>query len=72
MDFNEKINENKKKHMFGVVQFMYEQAPKYNLNPEEMYTLGLLHDIGYKNLKCENPRTCPCWLALFLFLFTKK
>ena len=47
MDFNEKINENKKKHMFGVVQFMYEQAPKYNLNPEEMYTLGLLHDIGY-------------------------
>ena len=47
MDFNKKINENKKKHMFGVAQFMYEQVPKYNLNPEEMYILGLFHDIGY-------------------------
>ena len=43
----DKINNNKKMHMFGVAEFMYTEAPKYGLNPEEMYVLGLLHDVGY-------------------------
>lgn len=43
----DKINNNKKMHMFGVAEFMYVEAPKYGLNPEEMYVLGLLHDVGY-------------------------
>ncbi len=42
-----KINENRKSHMFGVAEFMYREAPKYGLDPDEMYVLGLLHDIGY-------------------------
>ncbi len=46
-NINEKINENKQRHMFKVAEFMYNEAPKYGLIPEEMYVLGLLHDIGY-------------------------
>ena len=34
------------KHYFGVAQYMYEHADKYGLNREEMFVLGLLHDIG--------------------------
>lgn len=41
------IEKTKQAHMFGVAQFMFEQAPKYDLDPYKMYTLGLLHDIGY-------------------------
>ena len=41
------INNNKKMHMFGVAEFMYNEAPKYGLKSDEMYVLGLLHDIGY-------------------------
>ncbi len=41
------INNNKKMHMFGVAEFMYIEAPKYGLKSDEMYVLGLLHDIGY-------------------------
>jgi len=41
------INENKQRHMFGVAQFMYNEAPKYGLSSEDMFVLGLLHDIGY-------------------------
>lgn len=43
----ENLNFNKKMHMFGVAQFMHDQAPKYGLKPDEMYVLGLLHDVGY-------------------------
>lgn len=42
-----KISEDRIKHMHGVAEYMYKNASKYNLNPEEMYILGLLHDIGY-------------------------
>lgn len=28
---------------------MYTCAPKYNLKPDEMYMLGILHDIGFIN-----------------------
>ena len=47
MNIKELINENKQKHVFGVAQFMYDEAPKYGLDSEKMYVLGLLHDIGY-------------------------
>jgi putative nucleotidyltransferase with HDIG domain len=33
--------------MHGVAEYMYKHAADYNLDPEEMYLLGLLHDIGY-------------------------
>lgn len=31
--------------MQGVAEYMYRNASKYGLNPEEMYILGLVHDI---------------------------
>lgn len=43
----EYINEAKQRHMFGVAKYMAEHAEKYDLNPEQMYVLGLLHDIGF-------------------------
>lgn len=33
--------------MHSVAEYMYRNAKKYDLNPEEMYILGLIHDIGY-------------------------
>ncbi len=47
MSENVLIKDSKKMHCFGVAEFMYREAPKYGLDPNEMYTLGLLHDIGY-------------------------
>ncbi len=38
---------NKQKHIVAVAEYMYRNASNFNLVPEEMYTLGLLHDIGY-------------------------
>lgn len=43
----EHINKFKMAHCIGVAEYMRENAPKYGLNPDEMYTIGLLHDIGY-------------------------
>jgi len=34
-------------HMHGVAEYMYANAEKYGLDKEEMYVLGLLHDIGH-------------------------
>ena len=42
-----KLEENRIKHMHGVAEYMYRNAKKYDLNSEEMYILGLVHDIGY-------------------------
>lgn len=42
-----KITRERIAHMHGVAEYMYRHAPKYNLNPDDMYLLGLLHDIGY-------------------------
>lgn len=33
--------------MHAVAEYMYEHALEYNLVPDKMYVLGLLHDIGY-------------------------
>lgn len=41
------IGTSKQEHMFGVAKYMAEHAEEYGLVPEEMYVLGLLHDIGY-------------------------
>lgn len=38
---------NKQMHVFAVAEYMYRNASKYELNSDEMYTLGLLHDVGY-------------------------
>lgn len=34
-------------HMQGVAEYMYDFAAFHNLNPEQMYLIGILHDIGY-------------------------
>lgn len=41
------INKNRELHMFCVANYMYQNAEKYNLDKNEMYLLGLMHDIGY-------------------------
>lgn len=43
----EHINENKVAHMVGVAEWMRERAEDYGLNPDVMYAIGLLHDVGY-------------------------
>lgn len=43
----EHINRYKMAHNIGVAEYMRENAEKYHLSPDEMYVLGLLHDIGY-------------------------
>ncbi len=43
----EHINKYKTAHMIGVAEYMRERANDYGLNPDEMYVVGLLHDIGY-------------------------
>jgi HD superfamily phosphohydrolase YqeK len=39
------IEDNRYKHMRGVAELMYELAPENQ--KEDMFLLGLLHDIGY-------------------------
>lgn len=34
-------------HNIGVAEYMRENAEKYGLPADEMYVMGLLHDIGY-------------------------
>lgn len=43
----EHINKYKMAHNIGVAEFMRENAAKYCLDGNEMYVIGLLHDIGY-------------------------
>lgn len=47
MASKEHINKYKMAHMVGVAEYMRERASDYGLNPDEMYVVGLLHDIGY-------------------------
>ena len=44
---NEHINRYKMAHMIGVAEYMRERAVDYQLDPDKMYVVGLLHDIGY-------------------------
>lgn len=41
------ILRNKQAHMSAVAEYMFRNAERFGLDPYEMYTLGLLHDIGY-------------------------
>lgn len=43
----EHINKYKMAHCIGVAEYMRENAPKYGLDADTMYVIGLLHDIGY-------------------------
>ncbi len=43
----EHIHKYKMAHMVGVAEYMRNNAKKYSLNPDMMYVVGLLHDIGY-------------------------
>ena len=45
--YGKPLDDTRLKHMIGVAEYMYKKAPSYNLDPEEMYLLGLLHEIGY-------------------------
>ena len=40
------ISKEKMKHMHAVAEYMYDNAESYGLKPEDMYVLGLLHDVG--------------------------
>ena len=52
----EHINKYKMAHMIGVSEYMRERAADYGLNPDIMYTIGLLHDIGYVNARADHER----------------
>lgn len=43
----EHINRFKMAHMVGVAEYMRDRAEDYEINPNEAYVIGLLHDIGY-------------------------
>lgn len=44
---SQRITDNRALHMHGVAEYMYEHAKDYELNPEDMFLLGWLHDVGY-------------------------
>ena len=41
------IDEDRQKHILAVAKLMQENAKKFGLDEQEMFTLGYLHDIGY-------------------------
>ncbi len=42
------IDEDRLKHIMAVARLMKEHAEEVGLDPEEMFTLGIMHDIGYE------------------------
>lgn len=48
------IDDGRIKHIFEVAKLMKEKAESVGLDKEEMFTLGLLHDIGYEFGNGEN------------------
>lgn len=52
----EHINAYKMAHMIGTAEYMRERAKDYGLNPDVMYTVGLLHDIGYVDGRADHER----------------
>ena len=51
-----RISKNRILHMHGVAEYMHEHAPEYGLDPEQMYLLGLVHDIGYIHSKYDHEK----------------
>ena len=47
MEDQKKIDDERISHIHGVAEYMYCHAGDFGLDDEEMYVLGLLHDIGY-------------------------
>lgn len=48
------ISSDRKKHIWAVAEFLKKYAMAQNMTQkeiEELYTLGLLHDIGYEFLE---------------------
>lgn len=48
------ISDDRKKHIFGVAEFLKKTATSKNMSDEkieELYVLGLVHDIGYEFLE---------------------
>lgn len=56
MDKEPLISKNRILHMHGVAEYMYRHACEYGLDPERMYILGLLHDIGYIHTKYDHEK----------------
>lgn len=46
---NRPIDGNRLLHSLGVAEYMHSKAKTYNLDPDEMYIIGILHDIGFIN-----------------------
>ena len=46
-----RIDKDRIAHMHGCAEYMYRHAEEYRQDPDEMYLLGLVHDIGYVNGK---------------------
>lgn len=42
------IDSDRLNHIIGVARLMKDKAEKVGLDKEEMFTLGMLHDIGYE------------------------
>ena len=42
------IDDNKLKHIMTVARIMKEKAEVMGLDPQEMFTLGIVHDIGFE------------------------
>ena len=42
------IDEDRMKHILAVARLMKEKATEAGLDPEEMFLLGMMHDIGYE------------------------
>ncbi len=51
------IDENRIKHIKAVARVMKEKAKDVGLDEKEMFTLGLLHDIGYEFAESETHHT---------------
>lgn len=47
MESDNRISNNKIKHIHAVAEYMYQHADEHRLNKDEMYVLGMMHDIGY-------------------------
>ena len=42
------IDEDRMKHILAVARLMKENAEEAGLDPEEMFILGMMHDVGYE------------------------
>ena len=71
MSQNSIISKERIMHMYGVAEYMYQNASKYGLNKEQMYVVGLLHDIGYLYGKDSHPKNGAKLLKCLGFIYSK-